>query len=97
MIGTALYFFRWVFPKTLTKYYKYPDQLGGVLAKVGGLIALLKFVSLILVEYHRQLFEKEYEEKRRKTMSKAIGDGESLTGDQAGAKFKDIFSFDNLA
>ena len=30
-------------------------------------------------------------------MSKAIGDGESLTDSQAGAKFKDIFSFDNLA
>lgn len=30
-------------------------------------------------------------------MNNEIGDGESLTEDQEGAKFKDIFSFENLA
>jgi len=69
----------------------------GVLGKVGGLVALSKFLSLILAEYHRRLFEKEYEEKGRKKMNNEIGDGESLTEDQEEAKFKDIFSFENLA
>lgn len=31
------------------------------MAKVGGLLGLLKLVSMILVVYHQRLFEKEYQ------------------------------------
>jgi hypothetical protein len=44
----------------LDVYRRYPDQLSNTLARIGGLLALLKLVSLSLKEYHRRAFEKEF-------------------------------------
>ena len=41
-------------------YHRYPDQLVTSLAKVGGLLGLLKLISFFLVIYHQRLFERDY-------------------------------------
>lgn len=38
---------------------RYPEHIATALARVGGLLALLKFLALIFKEYHRRNFEKE--------------------------------------
>lgn len=44
---------------------RYPEQLSVALAQVGGLLALFKIVSMMLKEYHRRLFERDYSPKQR--------------------------------
>ena len=44
-------------------YHRYPDQLLGTLAKVGGLLGLLKLVTFFLSRYHQSLFQDDYEPK----------------------------------
>lgn len=48
------------FPSFLDIYYRYPDQFTGTLAKVGGLLALLKIASFLLSVYHRRKFENSF-------------------------------------
>ena len=48
------------FPSRIDVYHRYPDQLLTSLAKVGGLIGLLKILSFFLADYHQRLFESEY-------------------------------------
>ena len=51
------------FHKKLDMYNRYPDQLLTALAKVGGLLGLLKLLSIFLTLYHQRLFEGEYQTK----------------------------------
>jgi len=46
--------------KYFISYRRYPDQLISALARVGGIIVFLKFISLVLKEYHRRSFESLY-------------------------------------
>lgn len=71
---------------------------------MGGLLALLKFISLILKEHHRNLFEKEYIERRNQEIEDKIRATSELSNEEITEliekeqkrTFKDIFSFDNL-
>jgi hypothetical protein len=54
---------------------------------------------MILREHHRNIFEREYMEKKEKAITSLTDDAESMVGsrDLLDKKtFKDIFSFDNL-
>jgi hypothetical protein len=53
------------FKESFISEHRTPDKLGGALARAGGLLALLKFVSLILKEYHKNIFEKEFSPKKK--------------------------------
>ena len=44
--------YQMVFNEKIDVYHRYPDQLFSTLAKVGGLLGLLKLVSFFLSVYH---------------------------------------------
>jgi hypothetical protein len=64
----------------------------------------LKFISLILKEHHRNLFEKEYIERRNRELEEKVRASSELSESEISVilekeqkrTFKDIFSFDNL-
>jgi hypothetical protein len=65
VLSESSYFFIYdlKFKNTYLIERRYPEQLSVALAEVGGLIALLKLVSILLKEYHRTLFEKDFSPK----------------------------------
>ena len=68
------------------------EKLEVALAKVGGLIALLKFISLLLREYHRILFEKDYSPIKERVHS-SLDVTETFKQE---CSFQEVFSFDAL-
>lgn len=81
--------------ETFKTYTIYPVQLGAALAELGGLIALLKFVSTFLSQHHRATFEKDYYIERKPSTSITDEDEETLVG-QGTQSFKEVFTYDNL-
>jgi hypothetical protein len=53
------------FKDSFISEHRTPDKLGIALVRAGGLLAFLKFVSLIFKEYHKNIFEKEFSQKNR--------------------------------
>ena len=49
-----------LFNEKIDEYRRYPDQFFTVLAKVGGLVGMLKFISIFLAIYHQRMFERQY-------------------------------------
>ena len=56
------------------------------LAKIGGLLSLLKFVSVILKEYHRRLFESQ--------IRRFSSEHDLVSKDEE--SFKDLFTFERF-
>ena len=82
------------FPQKVDVYDRYPDQLTSTLSKIGGLLALLKFASLAIKEYHRRRFEKLLSQSESKS-SYSIQDSDALIEENA-MSFKDLFTYKNL-
>ena len=53
--------YQMVFYEKLDVYHRYPDQLLTTLAKIGGLLGLLKLVSFFLSMYYQRKFETQYD------------------------------------
>lgn len=59
--------YQMVFNKKIGLYHRYPDHLLTTLAKVGGLLGLLKLISFALVVHHKRLFEQSYQSNEEET------------------------------
>ena len=53
-----------LFNEKLDIVRRYPDRLFTTLAKVGGLLGLLRLITFFLVVYHQRLFESQYQPKQ---------------------------------
>lgn len=63
-----------LFKETFVYDNRHPDMLSSALAKIGGLLAFLRFVTLFLREYHKRNFEKE--QSAQMQIETSIGDTE---------------------
>lgn len=79
------------FKESLIYENRHPELLVTALAKIGGLLALVSFLGLILREYHKRLFEKSYSKEKR--LSHFLEETETLYHRR---DFKDLFTFENL-
>ena len=71
-----------------------PEQFTSALSKIGGLLALLKFASIALKEYHRVRFEKDFCKFSGK-ISYSIQKSDSLI-EQSPVNFRELFTYKNL-
>ena len=66
--------YKLMFRDKIDVYSRYPDQLLTALAKVGGLLGLLKLISFFLAIHHQRLFENGYRsQKVMKTVTHHLG------------------------
>lgn len=66
------------------------------LAKMGGLLGLLKLASFFLLWYHRLLFQRQYEASISTEQAHQLNQSESLLGKPRVA-FGETFTFERLA
>ena len=80
-------------------YYRYPDQFVQTMAKIGGLIGLLKILSFFIAWYHRTLFEASYEESKQIKVVEDVNYSsvERVRGRELGEeRFRDKFNYDSF-
>lgn len=90
------FIYRNAFPAKIDVYRRYPDQLTTTLAKVGGLLALLKIFSYGLRVYHRKAFEEEFSRMADLEYQNSIQESFSIQREQRKIPYKEWFSFANL-
>ena len=78
-------------------YRRYPDQFLQTLAKIGGMIGLLKILSFFLHWHHRRIFEASYQTKRKIEVDPLNYSVISTSGIECeDVPFRDKFSYDQI-
>jgi hypothetical protein len=76
-------------------YHRYPNQLSTSLAKLGGLLALLKIASFLLNGHHQKLFENQFKSDLSLAFNTSITDNDSFIS-KMNKPFKEVFTYQHL-